>query len=166
MRFKVLTLSDRSHAGLCADRSGPLLRRLLEKGLEGGECREAMVLPDDRNQISFTLAAWCDSGDCDLIVTTGGTGLAFRDVTPEATREILEREIPGMAEAIRSAGLEKTPHAMLSRGICGTRGRTLVVNLPGSPPAVEDSMEILLPAIRHALDLLAGESGRCQPEPG
>ena len=160
VRFSVLTLSDRSWSGAREDRSGPLVRETLEHVLDGA-CIEASVLPDDREILRRTLLELCDNRKCDLIVTTGGTGIADRDVTPEATRDVIEREIPGMSEATRFIGLQKTPHAMLSRGVCGTRGKTLIVNLPGSPNAIADQLDLLIQAIRHVLDLLAGEKGAC-----
>jgi molybdenum cofactor synthesis domain-containing protein len=112
------------------------------------------VVPDDSPSIQATLMDWADQARLDLILTTGGTGFAPRDVTPEATRAVIEREAPGLAEAMRAASLAKTPHAMLSRAVCGIRGRTLVINLPGSPKAARENLETILPAIPHAIALL------------
>lgn len=160
IRFSVLTLSDRSWSGSREDRSGPLLKERLESRLPG-ICVESFILPDNREILRKTLLSLCDEQKCDLIATTGGTGIAKRDVTPEATRDVIDREIPGMSEAMRFIGLQKTPHAMLSRGVCGTRGKTLIVNLPGSPNAIVEQLDVLIPAIRHAIALLAGEKEAC-----
>ncbi len=164
MRFTVLTLSDRSHAGGRPDQSGPMAVKMLKEAF-AGSLIEVAILPDDRAAIREKLLESSANGYSDLIVTTGGTGLTLRDVTPEATRDVLEREIPGMSEAARAVGLSKTPHAMLSRGVCGTRGRTLIVNLSGNPKAVEDQLHLLIPAIRHALDLLSGSPEACDTSP-
>jgi len=164
MRIAVLTLSDRSYAGIRSDQSGPIVVKMLEEAFSGSLI-EVAILPDDRTAIREKLLESSANGYSDLIVTTGGTGLAPRDVTPEATRDVLEREIPGMSEAARAAGLLKTPHAMLSRGVCGTRGKTLIINLPGSPKAVADHLSLLIPVIRHALDLLSGDTEVCDASP-
>ena len=161
MRFAVVTLSDRAVRGERADASGPLLRQLIEEGT-GGECVAALVLPDDREEIELALCRLADVECCDLVATTGGTGLAPRDVTPEATLAVIEREVPGMAEAMRAGGRDKTPMAMLSRAVCGIRGRTLIVNLSGSPKAVREQLEVLLPVLPHALATLRGEVGDCK----
>lgn len=159
-RAGILTISDRGSRGeRTADESGDAALELLEKAGLSVERRE--VVPDDPNRIRETLIRWTD-GDClSLIVTSGGTGLAPTDVTPQATRDILDYEVPGMAEAMRAAGLTKTPHAMLSRALAGVRGRCLVLNLPGSPMAVRENLATVLPALEHALDKLCGDPTDC-----
>lgn len=150
----VLTTSDKGHQGQREDLSGPAIRELVERA--GGRVVRSLVLPDERDLIAQTLAAWADAGDLDVVLTTGGTGLSPRDVTPEATRQVLEREAPGIAEALRVESRKKTPMAMLSRGSAGTRGRTLIINLPGSPKAVAECLEVLLPVLPHAVETLKG----------
>ena len=154
----ILTISDRCHRGERDDRSGPVIRSILQTRLEGTTILVEAVVPDDLAMIQTTLIQWADDLGLDLIVTTGGTGFALRDVTPEATRSVLSREAPGLAEAMRAASLRVTPHAMLSRAVAGIRGRTLVINLPGSPAAVQENLETILPALPHALALLRGET--------
>jgi molybdenum cofactor synthesis domain-containing protein len=117
------------------------------------------TVPDEREIIAGTLLTWADEEELDLVLTTGGTGFAPRDVTPEATRDVVEREAPGLAEAMRAASLRITPHAMLSRAVAGIRGRTLIVNLPGSPKAVRENLETILPALPHAVELMQGRKG-------
>jgi len=168
MRVGVLTISDRSAQGLREDRSGAVLRALVEA--QGWEAARTGVVPDDRPTIERTLVEWADSGEVDVILTTGGTGFSARDVTPEATLAVTERQAPGLAETIRAVGLRATPHAMLSRAVAGIRGQTLIVNLPGSPKAAQEGLEIILPALPHAVALLTGspdaESGhRPPPQP-
>lgn len=152
MRAAVLTVSDGVHAGEREDASGDLLEDLLR-----GDGFDVIrrVVPDERETIAATIAELAH--ETLLVLTTGGTGFAPRDVTPEATASVIEREAPGIAEAIRSDALERTPHALLSRGVAGLRGATLVVNLPGSPGGCRDGFAVLQPALRHGLELAAGD---------
>ncbi len=152
-RVGVLTVSDRASRGEAEDVSGPELARLVEDVL-GWEVVCTAVVPDDRDRIAETLRRWADEEGLALILTTGGTGFAPRDVTPEATRDVIEREAPGLAEAMRAASLEVTPHAMLSRAIAGIRGQCLIVNMPGSPKAVREQFSVIAPALPHGLRLL------------
>lgn len=161
-RVAILTVSDRSAAGVREDGSGAVLRDMVLAGLDA-EIVAYKVVPDERPAIAAALREWADHDAADLILTTGGTGLAPRDITPEATRAVLEREAPGIPEAMRAASLRKTPFAMLSRMVAGTRGRTLIINLPGSPKAVRENFEVILPALPHALDKLRGDPNDCAP---
>ena len=153
MRVAILTISDRSARGEREDASGPAIERFVAARLRA-EIVKTELVPDEQAAISSTLAAWCDADAADLIFTTGGTGFAPRDVTPEATRAVIEREAPGLAEAMRQASLAVTAHAMLSRAVCGIRGRTLIINLPGSPKAVVENLQTIAPALPHAVQLL------------
>ena len=152
IRFGILTLSDRSSRGERADSSGPVLARLLRA--QGWSVAKQEILPDDESAIRDTLINWTDSGEMDVILTTGGTGFSPRDVTPEATRAVIERDAPGLAEAMRAASLAITPHAMLSRIVTGIRKRTMIINLPGSPKGAVENLETVLPVLPHAIQLL------------
>ena len=153
MRAGVLTVSDGVHAGTREDRSGDTLDELLRG--EGFEVVRSVV-PDEEGTIAAAISELAE--DVLLILTTGGTGFARRDVTPEATRAVLEREAPGIAEAIRADALTRTPHALLSRGVAGLRGETLIVNLPGSPGGCRDGFAVIRPALRHGLELASGST--------
>ena len=152
IRFGILTLSDRSSRGERADTSGPALALLIQA--RGWSVVKQEILPDEESAIRAILSEWADGGELDVILTTGGTGFALRDVTPEATRAVLQREAPGLAEAMRAESLKKTPHAMLSRAIAGIRARTLIINLPGSPKGAVENLETILPVLHHAVQLL------------
>ena len=155
MRVGILTVSDRAHAGVYDDESGPALAELIKEHFHT-DVDLSHVVPDEFMEIKRALEKWCDDAHLDLILTTGGTGFAPRDVTPEATRAALEKEAPGLTQAMIAASLQKTPHAMLSRMAAGIRGRTLIVNLPGSPKAACENFLTIVPALPHALELLHG----------
>lgn len=149
----ILTISDRGAQGIYEDKSGPLIRQIVSEQLQASVER-AEVVPDELEVIKNTLLRWVDQDQLELIFTTGGTGFAWRDVTPEATRLVIEKEAPGLMVAMLRDSLAITPHAMLSRGVAGIRGRTLIINLPGSPKAVRENLQTILPALPHALELL------------
>ncbi len=151
----VLTVSDRAASGEYQDVSGPLIVEILERKTKWQVTKQATV-SDEIIEIAKYLENWCDTG-LDLILTTGGTGFAPRDVTPEATVRVIEKPTPGIVEALRSESLKITKHAMLSRATAGIRGKTLIINLPGSPKAVKENLDLLLPVLPHALKLLRGE---------
>ena len=158
MRIGILTVSDKGARGEREDRSGPAIREMMAAA--GAEVAQTGIVPDEEEAIKAVLVRWSDEG-LDLILTTGGTGLSPRDRTPEATRAVIDRETPGLPEAMRRAGLERTPTAMLSRAVAGIRKRTLIVNLPGSERAVRENLAVILPALPHGLEVLAGTASEC-----
>lgn len=155
----IITVSDKGARGERQDLSGDTLERLLAQAGAGPVARA--IVPDERGEIAGTLRHYCSEERVDLIITTGGTGMAPRDVTPEATLDVIDREAPGFAEAIRAQSMKITPRAMLSRAVSGISGSTLILNFPGSPKACEESFEIIRPELAHALDLLGGRGGEC-----
>ena len=157
MRIGILTISDRSSKGERPDLSGPALEEMIKS--QGWEVAGMQIIPDELQVIKDKLVTWSDSNDFDLILTTGGTGFSPRDITPEATAQVIERETPGLAEAMRAESLKVTPHAMMSRAQAGIRGQTLIVNLPGSPRAAVENLNVILPVVEHAVDLLSGDPG-------
>jgi molybdopterin adenylyltransferase len=156
IRALVITVSDKGYAGQRQDASGPLLAEALRQ--MGAEVVEQALVPDEPERIAELLRACADVKQVDMVITTGGTGLSPRDHTPEATRAIIEYEVPGLAEVLRFEGYKKTPLAVLSRGVAGIRGRCLIVNLPGNPKAVREGMETLTPILPHAIQMLRGEN--------
>ena len=152
IRFGLLTLSDRSSRGDREDSSGPALARLIQD--EGWSVAKQQILPDEESAIRAVLTEWSDGGGLDIILTTGGTGFSLRDVTPEATKAVIQREAPGLTEVMRGESRKKTPHAMLSRAIAGIRGRTLIINLPGRPRGAVENLQTILPVLSHAVQLL------------
>lgn len=156
MRVAILTVSDRGSRGERADTSGDAIGEMIAGA--GGEVVRREIIADERDGIAAALRAWCDGGGIDLVLTTGGTGLAARDVTPEATLEVADRLAPGIAEAMRAEGLRHTPKAMLSRGVAAVRGDVLIVNLPGSEKGVRESLGAVLEVLPHAVELLRGQT--------
>lgn len=161
-RAAVVTVSDKGAAGEREDRSGAVVREMLEEA--GLEVARREIVPDDVERLEALLREICDEG-ADLVVTTGGTGVSPRDVTPEATLAVIDKEVPGLAEAMRAESLRVTPHAMLSRAVCGLRGSSLIVNLPGSPKGARECLQVVLPAVPHALEVAAGRVSECAAPP-
>lgn len=157
IKAAILTLSDKGSKGEREDRSGPAIKELL-KGI-GADVEYYEILPDERELIVKKLIEYASK--VDLILTTGGTGLSPRDVTPEATREVIEKEIPGIPEMMRIEGIKKTPRAILSRSVAGVRGKTLIINLPGSPMAVKENLEVIMDVIPHAIEKIKGDTSEC-----
>lgn len=162
IRAAVVTMSDRSFRKERPDASGPAVAEMLRS--LPAEIAQQVVIPDEIPFIRRVLLHFCDTLALDLVVTTGGTGVDPRDVTPDATREVLDREVPGMAEAMRAESLKRVPAAMLSRAVVGIRGKTLIVNLPGSPGGARENLAVILPAIPHAVEKIRGEGGDCAPQ--
>jgi molybdenum cofactor synthesis domain-containing protein len=158
-RAGVLTISDKGSQGKREDESGKLAARMLEE--EGFSIIKRGIVPDDLQQIVNTLVEWTDDLGLSLIITSGGTGLSPTDVTPQAMERAIDYEVPGMAEAMRAESLKKTPHSMLSRATVGVRGSCLIINLPGSPGGVKDNLSVVLPALKHALSKLGGDTSEC-----
>jgi molybdopterin adenylyltransferase len=165
LRFAILTISDRSARGERPDLSGPALTQVVQE--QGWQVVRADLLPDNQALISERLSTWCDSGEFDIVLTTGGTGFGPRDVTPEATETVVDRDAPGLAEAMRLASLNLTPHAMLSRAKAGIRKSSLIINLPGSPKGAVENLRVVLPVLAHAVQLIQGspdaETGHHHP---
>ena len=155
----ILTVSDKGSKGERQDKSGETIREVLSR--MGARIVNYGIVPDERELIVEKLVKWADEDNLDVVVTTGGTGLTPRDVTPEATLAVVDRIVPGFAEAMRAESLKKTPHAMLSRAVVGTRGKCLIINLPGSPKAVRECLQVILPVLPHAVETLKGEAGEC-----
>ena len=155
----ILTISDRGAKGEREDSSGPLIQEMIR--ILPAEIIHSEMIPDEKEKIAEVLKKSSDRLKADLILTTGGTGLSPRDVTPEATREVIDKEVPGFSEAMRAGSLRKTPHAMISRAVSGVRGSTLIINLPGSPKAARENLSVILPALPHALSKLKGDPAEC-----
>jgi len=155
----VLTVSDKGSRGLRKDESGQIVAAMLEA--EGFSVRNRKTIPDERRQLVDTLVEWVDRDGLSLIITSGGTGLGPRDVTPQAMEEVIDYAVPGMAEAMRAASLKKTPHAMISRAMAGVRKTCLIINVPGSPRGARENLSVVLPALHHALSKLSGDPSDC-----
>lgn len=163
IRVGIITASDKGSKGEREDRSGEVIREIVAQ--QGWEVTDYIVLPDERHELSGKMQEWCDSYKVDLILTTGGTGFSKRDCTPEATLDIVEKQVPGIPEAMRYYSLQITPRAMLSRSAAGIRKDTLIVNLPGSPKAVRENLESIIGSLEHGIGILQGSSSECaRPE--
>ena len=159
IKVGILTASDKGHKGEREDKSGKVIQERIAE--ISGVVSEYVVVPDEREIISATLVRMADELKVDLILTTGGTGFSPRDITPEATKDVIEREAPGIPEAMRSKSMEITNRAMLSRATAGIRGKTLIINMPGSPKAVNESLDVILPVLSHGIEIVTGHTGEC-----
>jgi molybdopterin adenylyltransferase len=155
----IITVSDRSSQGVREDSSGPAIAAVLT-GV-AIDVRQTLIIPDEKDKIKEAIKQWADIENLDLIITTGGTGVSPRDVTPDATLEVIDRQLPGMAEAMRHQSRQITPYAMISRAIVGIRGCSLIVNLPGSPKGAKENLDVILPALKHALEKIKGDTAEC-----
>ncbi len=162
IKAAIVTMSDKGYRGEREDLSAGEIKKLLKD--IPAKLAKYIMIPDEKNMIIDTLVNLCDNEKVDLIVTTGGTGVGLRDVTPEATKAVIEIEVPGMAEAMRAKSLEKTPRAMISRAVTGIRGATLIINLPGSPKGVRENFAVVVPAIKHTVEKIKGDSSDCAVE--
>lgn len=156
----IITASDKGYAGERKDLSGPAIQEILTK-YKAFKVVKSSILPDDKDMLAAMMRKMIDEDQLDLILTTGGTGFSKRDVTPEATLEVIERRVPGIPEAMRKLSLEITPRAMLSRAEAGIRGNALIVNMPGSPKSIKETLEYILPSVEHGLDILQGNDAEC-----
>ncbi len=171
IKVGILVISDKASRGARKDESGPAIKKIISKippksrsaptGQAIYQVIKYEIIPDEKEIICRRLKEWVDKDSIDLILTSGGTGIGARDVTPEATKEVIEKELSGFVEAMRIKGLEKTPFSMLSRAIVGTRKKSLIINLPGSPKAVKENLEVVLPAVKHGIEILKGETSEC-----
>ena len=159
IKVGIITVSDKGSQGEREDKAGPLIRQMITE--QGWEATASAIIPDEQELIEAKLIEWADQSSLDLVLTTGGTGFAERDVTPEATLAVIQKETPGLAEAMRQESLKVTPMGMLSRAAAGIRGKTLIVNLPGSPKAVKECLNVILPALGHGIEILKGSAGEC-----
>jgi len=155
----IITVSDRSSQGVREDSSGPAIAAVLA-GI-AIDVRQTLIIPDEKDKIKEAIVKWADIDNLDLIITTGGTGVSPRDLTPDATLEVIDRQLPGMAEAMRHQSMQITPYAMISRAIAGIRGRALIVNLPGSPKGAKENLNVILPALKHAIEKIKGDTAEC-----
>ena len=164
LKLGIITISDKASQGRRPDKSGPAIRDIFSA--VDSQVVKYEVIPDEADIIAQKLAHWADEGSMDIILTSGGTGLAPRDVTPEATLSILDKEVPGLAEMMRARSFSVTPNAMLSRAVAGMRKKCLIINLPGSPKAVRECLEVILPALPHAVEIIKGEVTEHMPDAG
>ncbi len=162
IKVGILTISDKGSKGEREDKSGKVIAEITSR--LNAQIIEYKIVPDEKEVIIDNLKNLVDNSGCELVLTTGGTGLSIRDVTPEATKEVIEKEIPGFGEIMRTIGFKSTPHALLSRAIAGIRKQSLIINLPGSPKGVKECLELILPAIPHGIEVLKGKVGECGKE--